>query len=230
MRVVGLHCQFNQGIGYLKINGEIIATSIVDSGWYFSNTTTDNVKSLVSSRITKGLYEEILLFTINMRRVGLVRVIRKINDFPRPSSKFVYEVMDAQTRSIVVAKSRMEDNYKSCFIKPRPLIIECSPSCKCYESCLNRLSQRLSNRSPIFELGRFRNRSGFVGVRSKCFIPRGSFVCEYKEGIGRLANCSTSPYLIAQKVLYDRNDESRPHVMFSAMEYIPYLKEITIGV
>ncbi|XWS51550.1 hypothetical protein CRYUN_Cryun12cG0186100 [Craigia yunnanensis] len=30
-------------------------------------------------------------------------------------------------------------NYEECIMKPKPLIIECGPSCKCFTSCINRV-------------------------------------------------------------------------------------------
>ncbi|XVE53419.1 hypothetical protein DITRI_Ditri03aG0001300 [Diplodiscus trichospermus] len=301
MRVIGLHCQLERGIDYVNINGEILATSIVDSGRYFNKTDTVNSLDFLlyygaggNPSIHKAKPKDQRLVGGNlalynsMRKKCPVRVIRKINEFPRKSShssKFVYEglyLVDSfrlvrEKYGKLVFKFRLrrqtekqnpkfgnqpfmrssgcdctdgcsdsEDcscktknggtipyNYKECLVNPRSLIIECCPSCKCYESCLNRVSQRLRHLqqvrgSPLFELERYRSRLGFLGVRSRCFIPEGSFVCEYEEGIGRLINRSTSPNLFAQNVLYDNKEKGRLHVMLFALEDIPKMKELTI--
>lgn len=105
LRIIGLHCQFIGGIDYVEINGEILATSIVDSGRYFSKTE-GSVESLEflyyygaggnpsvqktqpkDQRLVRG---NLALYN-SMRRKSSVRVIRKIHEFPEQSSKFVYE-------------------------------------------------------------------------------------------------------------------------------------------
>ncbi|XWS27624.1 hypothetical protein CRYUN_Cryun26dG0133600 [Craigia yunnanensis] len=253
LRVIGLHCQLERGIDYVKINGEILATSIVDSGRYLNKT--DTVKSLDfliyhgaggNPTIQKTKPKDQRLVGGNL---ALYNSMRKKSPTEKPNPKSGdKQSMRSSGCDCTDGCSDSEDcscklknggiipyNYTGCLVNPRSLIIECRPSCKCYDSCLNRVSQRLRLRhsqheqGPIFELEMFRCRLGFLGVRSRCFIPKGSFVCKYEEGIGRLINRSTSPNLFAQKVLYDHEDDSRPQVMLFTVKDIPDVKELTIG-
>ncbi|GAV73384.1 SET domain-containing protein/YDG_SRA domain-containing protein/Pre-SET domain-containing protein [Cephalotus follicularis] len=148
-------------------------------------------------------------------------------------------------------------NYKECVVEAKPCIYECGPSCKCFYSCLNRVSQRGTQ----FQLEVFETQSKRWGVRSRSYIPRGSFVCEYRRDtfqdkevkqkigkdedfpnvefssivgnvdarkyVGRFINYSSSPNLYAQNVLYDHGDKRMPHIMLFAMMDIPTLQELT---
>jgi len=63
-------------------------------------------------------------------------------------------------------------------------IYECSPSCLCSSSCINRVSQ-----SGIqFQLEIFKTKSKGWGVRTRSFIPSGSFVCELIGEVVHLNN------------------------------------------
>ncbi|XP_014511453.1 histone-lysine N-methyltransferase, H3 lysine-9 specific SUVH5-like [Vigna radiata var. radiata] len=55
------------------------------------------------------------------------------------------------------------------------LIYECGPYCKCSSSCINRVTQN----GIQFQLEIFRTVEKGWGVRTRSFIPSGSFVCEY---------------------------------------------------
>ncbi|XVF54864.1 hypothetical protein PTKIN_Ptkin05aG0215300 [Pterospermum kingtungense] len=72
-------------------------------------------------------------------------------------------------------------NYEERLIKAKPFIIECGPSCKCFTSCINRVSQR----GIRFPLEVFKTKTRGWGVRSRSFIPCGSFICEYTGEILR---------------------------------------------
>jgi euchromatic histone-lysine N-methyltransferase len=63
---------------------------------------------------------------------------------------------------------RLVSPLKSSFI------YECGPSCACSSSCINRVSQC----GIQFQLEIFRTKSKGWGVRTRSFIPSGSFVCE----------------------------------------------------
>ncbi|GAU31372.1 hypothetical protein TSUD_19170 [Trifolium subterraneum] len=54
------------------------------------------------------------------------------------------------------------------------IIYECGPSCACSSSCINRVSQC----GIQFQLEIFKTKSKGWGVRTRSFIPSGSFVCE----------------------------------------------------
>lgn len=56
-----------------------------------------------------------------------------------------------------------------------PLVYECGPLCKCSSTCINRVGQNGIH----FQLEVFKNKSAQWGVRSRSYIPKGSFVCEY---------------------------------------------------
>ncbi|XP_020540832.1 histone-lysine N-methyltransferase, H3 lysine-9 specific SUVH5 [Jatropha curcas] len=60
-------------------------------------------------------------------------------------------------------------------IKEKPYVYECGNSCKCSDSCINRVSQL----GIQFQLEVFKTKSKGWGVRSRSYIPSGSFVCEY---------------------------------------------------
>lgn len=55
------------------------------------------------------------------------------------------------------------------------LICECGPSCKCSSSCTNRVTQF----GIQFQLEIFKTEMKGWGVRTRSFIPSGSFVCEF---------------------------------------------------
>lgn len=63
---------------------------------------------------------------------------------------------------------RLVSPMKSSFI------YECGPSCACSSSCINRVSQC----GIQFQLEIFKTNSKGWGVRTRSFIPSGSFVCE----------------------------------------------------
>lgn len=67
-------------------------------------------------------------------------------------------------------------NYKECVARIKPPIYECGPSCKCFDSCINRVRQH----GIQFQLEVFRTKSKGWGVRSTSYILFGSFVCECK--------------------------------------------------
>ncbi|XVF11307.1 hypothetical protein REPUB_Repub08aG0015400 [Reevesia pubescens] len=82
-------------------------------------------------------------------------------------------------------------NYQECIMKAKPFVIECGPSCKCFTSCINRVSQG----GIRFPLEVFKTETKGWGVRSQSFIRSGSFICEYmgeiirdKEGELRIGN------------------------------------------
>ncbi|CBI29505.3 unnamed protein product, partial [Vitis vinifera] len=66
-------------------------------------------------------------------------------------------------------------NYNGAIVEAKPLVYECSPSCKCSRSCHNRVSQH----GIKFQLEIFKTVSRGWGVRSLTSIPSGSFICEY---------------------------------------------------
>ncbi|XP_002511029.2 histone-lysine N-methyltransferase, H3 lysine-9 specific SUVH5 [Ricinus communis] len=72
-------------------------------------------------------------------------------------------------------------DYNEHIVGMKNFIYECGVSCKCFESCINRVSQR-KIRLPL-EV--FRSEYGEWGVRSKVLISSGSFICEY---VGEVIN------------------------------------------
>ncbi|KAK8484275.1 hypothetical protein V6N11_059459 [Hibiscus sabdariffa] len=82
---------------------------------------------------------------------------------------------DSEDCPCVLKNGGSSYNYEELIIKKKPFIIECGPSCKCYSSCLNRVSQR----GIRFPLEVFKTKTKGWGVRSRSFIRRGSFICEY---------------------------------------------------
>ncbi|KAK7393114.1 hypothetical protein VNO78_21568 [Psophocarpus tetragonolobus] len=74
-----------------------------------------------------------------------------------------------------------ECNKRLASIMESSLIYECDPSCKCPSSCINRVSQH----GVQFRLEIFITKLKGWGVRTRSFIPSGSFVCEY---IGEVHN------------------------------------------
>lgn len=76
-------------------------------------------------------------------------------------------------------------------VKEKPLVYECGPSCKCYSTCHNRVSQH----GIRISLEVFKTKSKGWGVRSRSYISSGRFICEYvgkllldKEAEGRIGN------------------------------------------
>ncbi|CAJ1967832.1 unnamed protein product [Sphenostylis stenocarpa] len=72
---------------------------------------------------------------------------------------------------------KMQNDSKKRVVSPKEssLIYECGPSCKCSSSCINRVSQH----GIRFQLEIFLTELKGWGVRTRSFIPSGSFVCEY---------------------------------------------------
>ena len=66
-------------------------------------------------------------------------------------------------------------NCSGAIIEAKPWIYECGPLCKCPPSCNNRVSQN----GIRFPLEVFKTKSTGWGVRSRNYIPSGSFICEY---------------------------------------------------
>nr|GLL28079.1 histone-lysine N-methyltransferase, H3 lysine-9 specific SUVH6-like [Ipomoea trifida] len=66
-------------------------------------------------------------------------------------------------------------NTRGAIIKPKAVIHECGPACKCPPSCRNRVSQH----GIRYHLEIFRKKPSGWGVRSRDFISSGSFICEF---------------------------------------------------
>nr|GLL28080.1 histone-lysine N-methyltransferase, H3 lysine-9 specific SUVH6-like [Ipomoea trifida] len=66
-------------------------------------------------------------------------------------------------------------NTRGAIIKPKPVIHECGPACKCPPSCRNRISQH----GIRYHLEIFRKKPSGWGVRSRDYISSGSFICEF---------------------------------------------------
>ncbi|KAA3456876.1 histone-lysine N-methyltransferase, H3 lysine-9 specific SUVH5-like isoform X1 [Gossypium australe] len=98
---------------------------------------------------------------------------------------------DSEDCPCIVQNGGSTYDYEERLFEAKPLIVECGPSCKCFTSCLNRVSQR-GIRLPL-EV--FKAKAKGWGVRSRSFIRRGCFICEYtgeilrdKEGEQRIGN------------------------------------------
>lgn len=72
-------------------------------------------------------------------------------------------------------------NSEGAVVETKTLVYECGPSCKCPPSCHNRVSQH----GIKFKLEIFKTKLRGWGLRSRNFIPIGSFICEY---VGELLN------------------------------------------
>ncbi|XP_062089239.1 histone-lysine N-methyltransferase, H3 lysine-9 specific SUVH6-like [Humulus lupulus] len=66
-------------------------------------------------------------------------------------------------------------NSKRCNVASNPIIYECGSSCKCSDSCTSRLTQN----GIFLQLEVFKTAANTWGVRSRSYILKGSFVCEY---------------------------------------------------
>uniref|UniRef100_A0A162A3T8 Histone-lysine N-methyltransferase n=1 Tax=Daucus carota subsp. sativus TaxID=79200 RepID=A0A162A3T8_DAUCS len=76
---------------------------------------------------------------------------------------------------VVKNRGKVPFNEDGAILRQKTIIYECGPSCKCPPSCNNRVSQL----GIKFELEVFRTESVGWGLRSRDFIPSGSFICEY---------------------------------------------------
>ncbi|XP_062092238.1 histone-lysine N-methyltransferase, H3 lysine-9 specific SUVH6-like [Humulus lupulus] len=66
-------------------------------------------------------------------------------------------------------------NSKGCNVTSNSIIYECGPCCKCSDSCTSRLTQNgIFLQLEVFKTGAYR-----WGVRSRSYISKGSFLCEY---------------------------------------------------
>ncbi|XVF08538.1 hypothetical protein REPUB_Repub07fG0011500 [Reevesia pubescens] len=98
---------------------------------------------------------------------------------------------DSEDCPCIIKNGGATYNYQERIMKAKPLVIECGPSCKCFTSCINRVSQR----GIRFPLEVFKTKTKGWGVRSQSFIPSGGFICEYigeiirdKDGEQRIGN------------------------------------------
>nr|XP_010318182.1 histone-lysine N-methyltransferase, H3 lysine-9 specific SUVH6-like [Solanum lycopersicum] len=66
-------------------------------------------------------------------------------------------------------------NTRGSIVRAQPLVYECGPSCKCPPSCKNRVSQH----GPRYHLEVFKTESRGWGLRSRDYVTRGRFICEY---------------------------------------------------
>ncbi|KAL8539498.1 hypothetical protein ACS0TY_001205 [Phlomoides rotata] len=73
-------------------------------------------------------------------------------------------------------------NEDGAILGAKPRVHECGPSCKCPPSCKNRVSQY----GPHYQLEVFKTESRGWGVRSRNYISKGSFVCEYIGELSRM--------------------------------------------
>lgn len=140
------------------------------------------------SGITRALLEEL------DRNRQIIPVMRRL-DYKKPSpyvSNIDYSVVSNQPMSsgcdCIDGCSDSEDcsckvkngkalpyDYGERLVRRKICIYECGPSCKCYGSCINRVTQR----GIKFRLEVFKRKSRRWGVRSLVNIPSGSFICEY---------------------------------------------------
>ncbi|XP_022738989.1 LOW QUALITY PROTEIN: histone-lysine N-methyltransferase, H3 lysine-9 specific SUVH5-like [Durio zibethinus] len=82
---------------------------------------------------------------------------------------------DSEDCPCIIKSGGSTYNYEQRIMKAKPLVIECGPCCKCFTSCINRVSQR----GIRFPLEIFKTKTKGWGVRSRSWIPCGSFICEY---------------------------------------------------
>lgn len=99
---------------------------------------------------------------------------------PAPSIPAGCDCIDGCTNSKTCACALKNGNaipYNSSgrIVIDNPLVYECGPSCKCSSACINRVGQN----GIRFQLEVFKNKSRKWGVRSRSYISKGSFVCEY---------------------------------------------------
>ncbi|KAF1002461.1 histone-lysine N-methyltransferase, H3 lysine-9 specific SUVH5-like [Apium graveolens] len=76
---------------------------------------------------------------------------------------------------VVKNRGKVPFNEHGAVLRSKTIIFECGPSCKCPPSCHNRVSQL----GLKFQLEVFKTESVGWGLRSRDFIPSGSFICEY---------------------------------------------------
>ncbi|KAL1178195.1 hypothetical protein V6Z11_A03G081400 [Gossypium hirsutum] len=159
--------------------------------------------------------------------------------------------LDFEDCPCIVKNGGSTYDYEERLFEAKPFIVECGPSCKCFTSCLNRVSQcgiqlpleytgeilrdkegeqRIGNDEYLFDIGvsygdhslRDANSLGsFEG--NECFTIDAARV----GNVGRFINHSCSPNLFPQSVLFDHDNKRMPHIMLFAMEDIPPLNELT---
>lgn len=76
---------------------------------------------------------------------------------------------------VVKNRGKVPFNEHGAILRSKTIIYECGPSCKCPPSCHNRVSQL----GLKFQLEVFKTEWVGWGLRSREFIPSGSFICEY---------------------------------------------------
>ncbi|KAL5570017.1 hypothetical protein UlMin_026592 [Ulmus minor] len=69
----------------------------------------------------------------------------------------------------------MPYDSKGCIVIKNPIVYECGPSCKCSSSCVSRVTQKGIH----LQLEVSKTKSKKCVVKSRTWIPSGSFVCEF---------------------------------------------------
>ena len=108
----------------------------------------------------------------------ITEVIYPLNCHPAPleGCNCINGCLDSDTCACAVRNGgELPFNSKGYIVEAKPLVYECGPSCKCPPSCHNRVSQH----GIKFPLEIFKTKTMGWGVRSRTFIPSGSFICEY---------------------------------------------------
>ncbi|WOG96926.1 hypothetical protein DCAR_0416265 [Daucus carota subsp. sativus] len=165
-----------------------------------------------SRKFNKASHASVVLNDISKGKENTpVRLVNIIDCEKPPPFKYTTKMM-YHSQEFVVSRSSgcdcldgcSEDNPCPCIIKnncrfsvnncvstaeKEPIVYECGPCCKCPSGCKNRLSQN----GIKLQLEVFKTIPGGWGVRSRNFISKGRFICEYvgellqfKEEEGRI--------------------------------------------
>ncbi|XP_054775851.1 histone-lysine N-methyltransferase, H3 lysine-9 specific SUVH6-like [Prosopis cineraria] len=98
------------------------------------------------------------------------------NPIPPEGCSCTNECSDSDKCSCAVKNGgEIPYNHNGAIVEAKPLVYECSASCKCPSTCHNRVSQH----GIKFQLEIFKTKTRGWGVRSLNSIPSGSFICEY---------------------------------------------------
>lgn len=109
-------------------------------------------------------------------------------------------------------------NSEGLIVRAKPLIYECGPSCKCPPSCSNKISQN----GIKFPFEVFKTEKMGWGVRSRAFIPMGSFICEF---VGELLKDEEAQMRTNDDYMFAIGNNYYDEVLWEGLSSVPCLQK-----
>lgn len=153
----------------------------------------------------------------------ITEVIYPLNYNPAPleGCNCINGCSDSETCACAVRNGgEIPFNSKGFIVEAKPLVYECGPSCQCPPSCHNRVSQH----GIKFPLEVFKTKTMGWGVRSRTFIPSGSFICEY---VGEFLEDEEAQKRTTDEYLFAIGNNYYDESLWEGLSSIPCLQKST---